>query len=103
MNAAGTPIPGLTWVGAPYASCVKDMNLASFGTFIEPETLTTKSFATTFKSASSGGLPGEMLLAFLVCLVGMALLWTTLVWFELDSKAASGDLKRIRRALEASA
>jgi hypothetical protein len=31
----------------------------------------------------------------------MALLWATLVWFELDSKAASGNLKRIRRALEA--
>jgi hypothetical protein len=42
-----------------------------------------------------------MLLAFLVCLAGMALLWVTLVWFELDAKKASGDLKRIRRALEA--
>ena len=28
-----------------------------------------------------------MLFAFLVCLAGMALLWTTLVWFELDAKA----------------
>jgi heme exporter protein C len=55
----------------------------------------------TFSSA--GGLPGEMLFAFLVCLVGMALLWTTLVWFELDAKAASASLGRIRRALEASA
>jgi heme exporter protein C len=53
--------------------------------------------------SSSGGLPGEMLLAFLVCLAGMALLWGTLVWFELDAKAASGNLSRIRRALEASA
>ena len=51
----------------------------------------------------SGGLPAEMLLAFLVCLVGMALLWTTLVWFELDTKAASANLGRIRRALEAAA
>ena len=42
-------------------------------------------------------------LAFLVCLAGMALLWVTLVWFELDSKAASANLKRIRRALEATA
>ena len=33
-----------------------------------------------------------MLLAFLVCLAGMALLWATLVWFELDAKAASGNL-----------
>jgi heme exporter protein C len=53
----------------------------------------------TFSSA--GGLPGSMLFAFLVCLAGMALLWATLVWFELDAKATSGDLKRIRRALEA--
>jgi heme exporter protein C len=51
----------------------------------------------TFSDA--GGLPGSMLLAFLVCLVGMALLWVTLVRFELASKKASGDLKRIRRAL----
>jgi heme exporter protein C len=55
----------------------------------------------TFSSA--GGLPDSMLYPFLVCLVGMALLWTTLVWFELDSKAASANLKRIRRALEAPA
>jgi heme exporter protein C len=55
----------------------------------------------TFSSA--GGLPDSMLLAFLVCLAGMALLWTTLVWFELDAKAASGNLSKIRRALEASA
>ena len=51
----------------------------------------------TFSSA--GGLPGEMLFAFLVCLAGMALLWLTLVQFELGAKSASGDLKRIRRAL----
>jgi len=53
--------------------------------------------------SSTGGLPGEMLLAFLVCLVGMAMLWATLVWFELEAKAASGNLSRIRRALEATA
>jgi heme exporter protein C len=53
--------------------------------------------------SQTGGLPAEMLFPFLVCLAGMALLWTTLVWFELDSKAASADLKRIRRALEAPA
>src|SRR5918992_6132014 len=44
----------------------------------------------TFSSA--GGLPGEMLLAFLVCLVGMGMLWTTLVWFELEAKTASANL-----------
>jgi heme exporter protein C len=51
----------------------------------------------TFSDA--GGLPGSMLLAFLVCLAGMALLWVTLVRFELSAKRASGDAKRIRRAL----
>ncbi len=55
----------------------------------------------TFSSA--GGLPDSMLFAFLVCLTGMALLWVTLVWFELDAKAASANLGRIRRALEATA
>src|SRR5687768_15134926 len=49
--------------------------------------------------ATAGGLPGEMLLAFLVCLAGMALLWATLVAFELGAKGASGDLARLRRAL----
>jgi heme exporter protein C len=53
--------------------------------------------------SQTGGLPGEMLLAFLVCLAGMAMLWATLVWFELDAKMASGNLSRIRRALEATA
>lgn len=50
--------------------------------------------------SSSGGLPGEMLIAFLVCLAGMALLWVTLVRFELATKSSSGDLRRIRRALQ---
>jgi heme exporter protein C len=55
----------------------------------------------TFSSA--GGLPDSMLYPFLVCLAGMAALWVTLVWFELDAKRSSGDLARIRRALEAPA
>ncbi len=50
--------------------------------------------------SSSGGLPGDMMFAFLVCLAGMALLWLTLVRFELASKGTRGDLRRIRRALE---
>jgi heme exporter protein C len=52
-------------------------------------------FATT-----TGGLPGSMLLTFLVCLGGMALLWTCLVSFELAAKSASARLSRLRRALE---
>jgi heme exporter protein C len=50
--------------------------------------------------SSSGGLPAEMAVAFAVCLAGMALLWVTLVRFELAAKGSSGDLRRIRRALE---
>src|SRR4029453_1548078 len=55
----------------------------------------------TFSSA--GGLPVSMLFPFLGCLVWMAPLWAPLLWFGLDSKAASANLKRIRRALEAPA
>jgi heme exporter protein C len=51
----------------------------------------------TFSSA--GGLPGEMMVTFLVCLVGVALLWTTLVCFELQAKRTRADLGRLRRAL----
>jgi heme exporter protein C len=53
-------------------------------------------FATT-----NGGLPGSMMLTFLVCLAGMALLWVTLVKLELTAKSASGQVKRLRRALDA--
>ena len=49
--------------------------------------------------SSTGGLPGSMLLTFLVCLVGMALLWLLLVRFELAAKSASARLSRLRRAL----
>jgi heme exporter protein C len=52
--------------------------------------------------SQTGGLPGEMLIAFLVCLAGMALLWVALVQFELAAKAATADLGRLRRALEPS-
>ncbi|MGH2925324.1 MAG: hypothetical protein ACRDK1_05055, partial [Solirubrobacterales bacterium] len=52
----------------------------------------------TFSSA--GGLPGSMLLTFLVCLLGMALLWACLVRFELAAKATSAKLSRLRRAIE---
>lgn len=55
-------------------------------------------FATT-----NGGLPGSMMLTFLACLAAIALLWVTLVKFELTAKSASGQLKRLRRALDAPA
>jgi heme exporter protein C len=53
-------------------------------------------FATT-----DGGLPGPMMLTFLACLAAVALLWVTLVKLELTAKSASGQLKRLRRALDA--
>jgi len=55
-------------------------------------------FATT-----NGGLPGSMMLTFLACLAAVALLWVTLVKLELTAKSASGQLKRLRRALDAPA
>jgi heme exporter protein C len=55
-------------------------------------------FATT-----GGGLPGSMMLTFLVCLAAMGLLWITLVKLELTAKSASGQLKRLRRSLDAPA
>ena len=54
-------------------------------------------------ATSNGGLPGEMLFVFLCCLAAMALLWVTLVKFELTAKSASGQVKRLRRALDAPA
>jgi heme exporter protein C len=56
----------------------------------------------TFATAD-GGLPGEMMLTFLVSLAAIALLWVTLVKFELTAKSASGQVKRLRRALDAPA
>ena len=53
-------------------------------------------FATT-----NGGLPGSMMLTFLVSLAAIALLWVTLVKLELTAKSASGQVKRLRRALDA--
>ncbi len=52
-------------------------------------------------ATSEGGLPGSMLLTFLVCFVAVALLWVTLVKFELTAKSARGQVKRLRRAIDA--
>jgi heme exporter protein C len=54
-------------------------------------------------ASANGGLPGSMLLTFLCCIVAVALLWVTLVKFELTAKSASGQVKRLRRALDAPA
>jgi heme exporter protein C len=52
-------------------------------------------------ATANGGLPGSMMLTFLVSLAAIGLLWVTLVKFELTAKSASGQVKRLRRALEA--
>jgi heme exporter protein C len=54
-------------------------------------------------ATANGGLPNSMLLTFLVSLAAIALLWVTLVKFELTAKSASGQVKRLRRALDAPA
>jgi heme exporter protein C len=51
-------------------------------------------------SATGGSMPGEMRLTFLVALLGIALLYVTLVKVELTAKHARAQLKSIRRALE---
>jgi heme exporter protein C len=52
---------------------------------------------------ANGGLPGSMMLTFLASLAAIALLWVTLVKFELTAKSASGQVKRLRRAIDAPA
>jgi len=56
----------------------------------------------TFATAE-GGMPGEMWLTFAVAIAGMALLWVTLVRFELMAKSARARISRVRRALDAEA
>jgi heme exporter protein C len=56
----------------------------------------------TFATAE-GGMPGEMWLTFLVCMAGMALLWMTLVRFELVAKSSRARMSRLRQALDAEA
>jgi heme exporter protein C len=51
-------------------------------------------------ATAEGGMPPKMWVAFLISLAGMALLWVTLVRFELAAKSTSAKLARLRRALE---
>jgi heme exporter protein C len=51
-------------------------------------------------ATAEGGMPPKMWVTFLVSLAGMALLWITLVRFELAAKSTSAKLSRLRRALE---
>jgi heme exporter protein C len=54
-------------------------------------------------ATAEGGMTGKMWLAFLISLAGMALLWVTLVRFELVAKSARAKMSRLRRALDAEA
>src|SRR5215216_3431669 len=48
---------------------------------------------------TGGAMPGSMRLTFLVCLVGMALLFVTLCKYELTSKHASFTLRSLKRRM----
>jgi heme exporter protein C len=50
-------------------------------------------------SATGGAMPGEMRIAFLVALAGMACLFVTLWKYELASKSASIQLRLLKRRL----
>jgi heme exporter protein C len=52
-------------------------------------------------STTTGGMPGEMWLTFGVSMLGIALLYLTLVKFELTAKHTRARLKRLRKLLEA--
>jgi heme exporter protein C len=51
-------------------------------------------------ATSEGGLTTKMTVTFLVCFAGIALLWETLVRFELAAKSSRARIGRLRRALE---
>jgi heme exporter protein C len=51
-------------------------------------------------STAGGQMPGEMRLTFIVALIAMALLFTTLCNLELAAKRAAIELRRLRRQLE---
>jgi heme exporter protein C len=50
-------------------------------------------------ATAEGGMPPKMWLTFVVCLAGIAMLWMTLVRFEIAAKTASARLARLRRAV----
>lgn len=51
-------------------------------------------------NTTAGDMPGEMRLTFFVSLLGVALLYVTLVKLELTSKHARAHVRRLRRLLE---
>jgi heme exporter protein C len=57
--------------------------------YVHPRTLGT----------TTGGMPGEMMLTFLLCLGAMALLFVTLWKYEMAAKHARGQVRKLRRRL----
>jgi heme exporter protein C len=57
--------------------------------FLHPRTLGT----------TTGGMPGEMMLTFLVAFVGMALLFVTLWKYEMAAKVTRGQMRALKRRL----
>ena len=57
--------------------------------YIHPETLAT----------TTGGMPGKFALTFVVALIGMTLLFFTLIKYEMASKHATFRLRALRRRL----
>ncbi len=51
-------------------------------------------------ATADGGLTPKMTLTFLICFVAIALLWETLVRFELAAKSSRARIGRLRRALD---
>jgi heme exporter protein C len=51
-------------------------------------------------ATADGGLTPKMTVTFLVCFVAIALLWETLVRFELATKSSRARIGRLRRALD---
>jgi heme exporter protein C len=58
-----------------------------------------ESFAHPRVLSSAGNLPGEFMVTFLACLLGMALLFVTLWKYEMTSKHAGMQLRALRRRL----
>lgn len=52
-------------------------------------------------ATADGGLPAEMMWTFLASLGAVGLLWLTMVKFELTAKSTAGQVKRLRRVLDA--
>jgi heme exporter protein C len=51
-------------------------------------------------ATANGGMPPKMWVTFLASLAAMALLWVTLVKFEMSAKNTTAQLSRLRRALD---